>query len=173
MALQRTGASNDLGVAAIDLQGNSKGRPIGVMTGAKSFSSDIKDLVFESLALTHDGNGVFDVGDVLVYCNDNMAAMFSLPLETAIGLSFDDLIRHNFETGSGLPIEAESLEQWLESAHRMRPSKTFRSFEVDRVDNRWFLITEHTEEDDTLLIFAPKSPVRKHTKAGFSNSIRR
>ena len=113
----------------------------------------IKDLVFDSLSLTHDGIGVFDADDVLVYCNDILASMFSLPVDSATGMSFDDLIRYNYEAQSGLNIETESLPDWLDKAHRLRRSRKFRSFEVDRVDNRWFLVTEHTAGDGTMLIF--------------------
>jgi len=86
-------------------------------------------------------------------------------VETAIGMSFDGLIRYNFEARSGLLIEAESLDQWLDTAHRLRRSKTFRSFEVDHVDNRWFLVTEHTAEDDTMLIFCSEITRQKANEA--------
>ena len=129
------------------------------------FPDEIRDLVFESLSLTHDGIGVFDADDVLVYCNDNLAAMFSLPADTAIGMTFEDLIRHNYEAQSGLLIETDCLEQWLATAHRLRRGKTFRSFEVDRVDNRWFLVTEHTAEDDTMLIFCSEITRQKAHEA--------
>ena len=130
------------------------------MTTTKKFPDEIRDLVFESLSLTHDGIGVFDARDILLYCNDNMASMFSLPVESAVGMSFDELIKHNYEAKSGLLIEADSLDQWLETAHRMRRSKTFRSFEVDRVEAGkpprlkvldWTLRKQGTEPRDGLV----------------------
>lgn len=130
-----------------------------------SIPASIKDLIFESLSLTHDGIGVFDAQDNLIYCNEIMASMFSLPVETATGMSFDELIKFNFEARSGLLIEAETLDSWLEMAHRTRRSKKFRSFEVDRVDNRWFLVTEHTAADDTLLIFCSEITRQKNNEA--------
>ena len=135
------------------------------MTSAADFPSAIKDLVFESLSLTHDGIGVFDAEDVLVYCNANLAAMFSLPVETAIGMTFEELIRHNFEARSGILIDAETPEQWLQAAHRLRRSKTFRSFEVERADNRCFLVTEHTARDNTMLIFCSEITRQKAHEA--------
>ena len=135
------------------------------MTQAMTFPENIRDLVFESLSLTHDGIGVFDAEDRLVYSNRILASMFSLPVETAIGMTFDELIKYNFEAGDGLNIETDSLGDWLDVAHRLRRSRVFRSFEVDRVDNRWFLVTEHTSEDDTMLIFCSEITRQKTHEA--------
>ena len=125
----------------------------------------IKELIFESLSLTHDGIGVFSAGDILLYCNEVMAAMFGLEVDTATGKSFDELIEFCFTAKTGLAIETDKLEDWLDKAHRLRRSKKFRSFEVDHVDNRWFLVTEHTALDDTLLLFCSEITLQKRNEA--------
>lgn len=125
----------------------------------------IKDLVFESLSLTHDGIGVFDADDVLVYCNEMLASMFGLPVEKATGMTFDQLIEFSYETGEGLNIETDYLPKWLDLAHRLRRSKRFRSFEVDLVNDQWFLVTEHTTEDDSMLIFCSEITQQKQSQA--------
>ena len=50
-------------------------------------------------------------------------------------------------------------------AHRLRRSKKFRSFEVDHADNRWFLVTEHTAVDNTMLIFCSEITRQKNNEA--------
>lgn len=127
--------------------------------------AQIKELIFESLSLTHDGIGVFSAGDILVYCNNVMAAMFGLQVKSATGKSFDELIEFCYTAKTGLAIETDKLEDWLEMAHRLRRSKKFRSFEVDHVDNRWFLVTEHTAMDDTLLLFCSEITLQKKNEA--------
>ena len=126
---------------------------------------EIKELIFESLSLTHDGIGVFSAGDILVYCNEVMAAMFGLQVDTATGKSFDELIEFCYTAKTGLAIDTENLESWLDIAHRLRRSSKFRSFEVDHVDNRWFLVTEHTAADDTMLLFCSEITLQKKNEA--------
>ncbi|MDH5355167.1 MAG: diguanylate cyclase [Gammaproteobacteria bacterium] len=126
-----------------------------------TFSNEIKDLVIDSLSLTHDGIGVFDAKDTLLYCNEVMAEMFSLPASAAIGMPFDSLIKHNYQTKTGLVIETDSLSQWLSQAHKLRRSQKFRRFEVDFHGDRWFLVTEHTSADKTILMFCSEITEQK------------
>ena len=127
-------------------------------------SQEIKDLVFESLSLTHDGIGVFDADDVLVYCNPVTASMFCLPVESATGMTFDKVIESSFYSGTGLNIETDNLQAWLRKAHQLRRSKDFRSFEVDHHDGRWWLVTEHTSEDGTILMFCSEITQQKKSE---------
>ncbi len=91
--------------------------------------------------------------------------MFSLSAQQATGMSFDALIEYNFKAKAGLNIESDSISSWLDMAHKLRRSKKFRSFEVDLQDNRWFLVTEHTSEDDSILTFCSEITQQKKTDA--------
>ena len=124
----------------------------------------IKDHLIDALSLTHDGIGIFDANDILVYCNDTLASMFSMTAIDATGMSFDSLIEHNFNTNTGLNIESDSLSDWLEMAHGFRRSEKFRRFEVDFCDSRYFLVTEHTADDNSMLIFCSDITVQKRAE---------
>jgi len=113
----------------------------------------VQKQLLNSLSLTRDGIGIFDADDILVYTNSVLASMFNQPVALATGMSFDILARHSYLTQTGLKIESSSIEVWLKSAHQLRRSEKFRSFEVDCYDNRWFLVTEHTADDDSILMF--------------------
>jgi diguanylate cyclase (GGDEF)-like protein len=126
-----------------------------------SIPDEVKNLLIDALSLTHDGIGIFNSNDTLVYCNEVLASMFSLTAQRATGMSFDSLIEHNFKHKTGLNIESDSLESWLHMAHKLRRSEKFRRFEVDYHDNRWFLVTEHTSEDDSILIFCSEITEQK------------
>lgn len=125
----------------------------------------IKDYLIDALSLTHDGIGIYDANDILVYCNDTLASMFSMTAIDATGMSFDSLIEFNYSTKTGLNIESDSLSEWLEMAHGFRRSEKFRSFEIDFRDNRYFLVTEHTAEDNSILIFCSDITHQKQTEA--------
>lgn len=128
-------------------------------------SIDIKNQLVDALALTQDGIGIFDANDSLVYCNTMIANLFGLSPEQATGMTFDSLIAHSFESKSGLNIETESLPTWLANAHELRRSKKFRSFEVDFHNGRYFLVTEHTSKDNTVLTFCTEISAQKKVTA--------
>ena len=90
--------------------------------------------------------------------------MFALQVDSAIGKSFDELIENCYTAKTGLAIDTDNLENWLDVAHRLRRSKKFRSFEVDHVDNRWFLVTEHTASDNTMLLFCSEITLQKNNE---------
>ena len=124
----------------------------------------VKKQLLHGLSLTHDGIGIFDADDKLVYCNRVLASMFSLDPEQATGLTFDELVRHSFAAGSGINLDSASVDSWLRVANRLRRSKKFRSFEMDFQDGRWFLVTEHTAEDRSLLVFCSEITEQKRNE---------
>lgn len=128
----------------------------------------VKQQLLQGLTLTHDGIGIFDADDVLVYCNHVLASMFSQTAESATGQSFDFLVKHSYTTQTGVNVESSSVDGWLRMAHRLRRSKKFRSFEVDCHGDRWFLVTEHTAEDGTMLIFCSEITEQKRNEAELS-----
>ena len=127
----------------------------------ESIPDSVKRQLLNGLSLTHDGIGIFDAADRLVYCNRGLASMFSLSPEEATGLSFEELVRRSFEAGSGINLDSTSVDSWLRMASRLRRSKKFRSFEMDYQDGRWYLITEHTADDQSLLVFCSEITEQK------------
>ncbi len=130
----------------------------------ENIPDSVKKQLLHGLSLTHDGIGIFDAEDRLVYCNRVLASMFSLSPEDATGLSFEELMRHSFNSVSGVKLDSNSVESWLRMANRLRRSKKFRSFEVDYQDGRWFLVTEHTAEDKSILVFCSEITEQKRNE---------
>jgi len=86
--------------------------------------------------------------------------MFSQPVKNAIGMSFDALTRYSYTNQTGLKIQSTSTEAWLKNAHQLKRSKKLRSFNFDCHDERWFLITKHTSDENSILIFC--SEITEH-----------
>ena len=130
----------------------------------ETIPDSVKQQLLHGLSLTHDGIGIFDAEDKLVYCNRVLASMFSLGPEEAMGLSFDQLVRHSFNSVAGMNLDSSSVDSWLRMAKRLRRSKKFRSFEIDYQDGRWFLVTEHTAEDQSILVFCSEITEQKRNE---------
>lgn len=130
----------------------------------KKIPDSVKQQLLNGLSLTHDGIGIFDADDRLVYCNRVLASMFSLSPKEAMGQTFDALVRHSFTTDSGINLDSNSVDSWLRMAHRLRRSKKFRSFEMDYQDGRCFLVTEHTADDQSILVFCSEITEQKQNE---------
>ena len=122
---------------------------------------EVKNLLFEALSPT-EGIGVFDADDRMIYCNQSLASFFGLSPDMASGMTFDQLIEHSFNSGTGLNFGTDSLETWLSKAHKLRRSKKFRRFELDCNDGRWFLVKEYTAKDKCVLIACSEITQRKN-----------
>ena len=83
---------------------------------------------------------LFDEDDRLTYANESYCRLTQI--DPASRLVWSDLIRRNHRDGNGLLIETDNIEEWLAYAHKRRGSETYREFEVDAADGRWFLMTE-------------------------------
>jgi diguanylate cyclase (GGDEF)-like protein len=116
-------------------------------------SEHIQKIVFQGINLTDDCIGVFDDKDILVFCNENLAAIFDSTPKEATNKSFAELIRHCHGAANGLNIETENIEQWITDANNKRRSKCFRAFETDLKDGRWILVTEQLVEDQYIFMY--------------------
>lgn len=84
--------------------------------------------------------------DTIAYMNDALRRMLDLPPDVG---SFVDVVRHAYQSGTGPALSMEP-EAWLEMAAARRRSKPLRSFEVDMMDGRWFMVTESCIENGWL-----------------------
>lgn len=110
-------------------------------------------LLASALDLTENGIMILDRLDKVVYSNQMAAELFGYEKENIKGKEYDDLIRHAYEAQHGLSIQANDIEEWLSEAVLHRRTEVYRSFEVDSLDGRWFLIVEQLVEDDHLCLF--------------------
>ncbi|BFM14542.1 hypothetical protein R50073_07250 [Maricurvus nonylphenolicus] len=113
----------------------------------------IQKIIFQGINLTDDCLGVFDDKDMLVFCNENLARLFGLPIEKALNKYFDEIIRHCHAAPGGINIETDDIEQWIIDANQKRRSQCFRAFETDLKDGRWVLVTEQLVEDQHIFMY--------------------
>ena len=84
--------------------------------------------------------------DTIAYMNDWFRDLLNVPSHAQ---TFGDIIRHCSQTGTGVSLSKEP-EEWLKMAALKRRSASHRSFEIDTVDGRWFMVNETCIENGWL-----------------------
>lgn len=100
----------------------------------------------EFLGLSDDGYAVFSADDRLVYCNNKYAELWDLHPQKDLYIHWDDVLRNNFRLGRGINVSSGDIEEFIKYTHKVRRSRTYRLFEVDFMDGRWFLFSEQMNE---------------------------
>jgi diguanylate cyclase (GGDEF)-like protein/PAS domain S-box-containing protein len=113
----------------------------------------IEKIIIESLALTKDGVGIFNRDDRLIYCNEAIGRLFGMSAEEALNKSFSELSADCFNRSKGIKIEFTTIEAWLSNASAKRRSCSYRTFEVDTQEDKWFLVTEQIVHNDYLYMY--------------------
>ena len=104
---------------------------------------DISQLLSVFVAQSNSGYAIYDEKDVLIYANQVYAVeLLEERPESIIGKTYSQIIDHAYTEKKGLVIETENIQEWLDHAQGKRWKKKFRTFEIDLLDGRWFLVTE-------------------------------
>lgn len=102
----------------------------------------IDRILFKAIELTNDAIGIFDENDQVVFCNQSFAEIFAQSEASTLNLTFEQLIRSCFDRKAGVKIDSTCINTWLEMAAEKRRSSSYRSFEIDTCDDRWFRLSE-------------------------------
>ncbi len=132
--------------------------------------SNINKLLSAALDLTENGIMILNKDDVVVYCNQMASELFGYHSHEINGKEYQGLIRHAYETQTGLSIQSHDIDQWLTDAMLLRRTEVYRSFEVDSLDGRWFLIVEQLLEDDHLCVFFYDQTVNREAQEELAHS---
>ncbi len=112
----------------------------------------LSQLLLRYVELSDNGMGILDAENVFVFHNKALADMLGFAGASMQGRSHDDMMTLMFHHRAGIHIEAPTLDAWLSQVHARLRSAPFRSFEVDRVDGRWLMITEQVLECGALIM---------------------
>ncbi|MGK0306155.1 MAG: diguanylate cyclase (GGDEF)-like protein [Gammaproteobacteria bacterium] len=120
------------------------------------------------LNVTQDGYAIFSAEDILIGCNQAYADILYIDFDQIIGQSFNQLCRIAFKNQQGPKFETIDIEQWLKTAHTKRRTEEFRIFEVDLMDERWFLMSEQLLPSGELLLQAKNISTQKGIELSLS-----
>ena len=89
---------------------------------------------------------------MLIYANYPYRDMFCMPQKIDLNCNFNEMVYHAFKEKRGIHIESEHIDDWLAYVATVRRGRPYRVFEVDLVDGRWFLFSEHLSSDGELMV---------------------
>jgi PAS domain S-box-containing protein len=92
---------------------------------------------------------LFDPEDRLVFAGDMFATIYDVQPGRR---TFDDIMRHCFDAGTGPIFGTKDVDEWLAVANIKRRSRPRRLFELDLVDARRFMAQETTYGEGWLLL---------------------
>ena len=113
---------------------------------------DMLWLMNELLEHSPDAFGVFDNHDRLVLCNQNMAAIWGLSKEQALGQNHSELIKRAYELGQTVNIETEDIDEWIADIRSRQRAQKHRVFESDWRDGTWVQVSELLLDNDFLVM---------------------
>ncbi|GGX53394.1 GGDEF domain-containing protein [Undibacterium squillarum] len=83
---------------------------------------------------------LFDQHDILRAANPPFCETYGG--RTDGSMSWQQLMRENYEQQRGVRIRADDIDAWIRSAYSRRGKEAFRGFEADLTDGRWIWMTE-------------------------------
>jgi len=113
---------------------------------------DLCKTIVQALEGSQDGVAVFDAEDHICFINPPMASILGFQVEDVVGLSFEQIFRNAFAKKTGVAIQTENIDDWIEQALNKRRCQMFRSFEVEHRSKSWFLISEQQNVNGYILV---------------------
>ena len=114
---------------------------------------------------TMNGIIVFDRDDQIIFCNQASSNMFGFSNNNDLhGKTFDQIMTHCYDSQSGVIIETDDLNSWLKYAKDKRRSESYRNFDVDLHDGRWFLISEQLVNKDCIVMISTDITDKKNAE---------
>lgn len=95
---------------------------------------------------------LYDLTDRLRYANRAFRSTFALDEHETP--SWEEIMRRNIGAGLGTIVGSMEFESWLTSTKSRRGKVSFRAFEMDQSDGRWFWMTETVDPDGWMLCIA-------------------
>ena len=133
---------------------------------SKNYSNQLKAIFSEFVIDTMNGIIVFDGKDQIIFCNKIVAQMYGITdCRYLHGKTFNQMANHCYQTKTGLIINTDDLDAWLVYASNKRRNQTYRCFEIDLHDGRWFQISEQLVQDNCIVMIATDITDKKNAES--------
>ncbi len=134
-------------------------------------SASVNQLIIEALLASKDGVGVFNQDDLLIFCNEPLAKDFGFTVDEVIGKSFEEMMRLSYLSGAGVHVENDDLEGLIERAKQSRLKLGYTSFESDRANGDWTLVSRLRTEDGHIFLYTQDITELKKTEASLRETL--
>lgn len=131
----------------------------------KNNTDQLIALFSEFLRDTMNGILVFDGNDRIIFCNQSATSIYELTdSNDLLGKTFDQMVKHCHKSKTGIVIDTDDLNSWLEYANTKRRSKTYRRFEIDLHNGSWYLVSEQLVENNCIVMICTDITDKKNAE---------
>ncbi len=109
-------------------------------------SSNLKNVLTESLCCNGQAVAIFSPNDVLLFANETFRNLFKVDNHTD-SPNFESIMRNCFINREGLIINTDDFEIWISNVQQKRLSSSKRVFESDFHDGTWMLVNETIDNE--------------------------
>ena len=132
----------------------------------------LNELIIKALKASQDGVGVYDQNDIMVFCNDTVARIMGYEASQAIGRSFEENLRHSWETGSGVIADDGDVDGMIRRAKQSMKTQGFSTFESDTVSGEWNQVSRVKTEDGCTFMYSTNITKLKSTENSLRDALR-
>lgn len=133
---------------------------------SEHYSNQLKTIFSEFVIDTMNGIIVFDGSDRIIFCNNAAARIYGLKNTSYLHeKTFSQMATHCYHTNTGVIIDTDDLDTWLEYAKSKRRSEKYRRFEIDLHDGSWHQISEQLVDNNCIVMISTDITDKKNAEA--------
>lgn len=131
----------------------------------------IQPLVMESLKSSHDGFGIYDKNDVLIFCNEALARHFCLTPEQANGKTFSEMLTYLHDSYHGLAIAKDEIHDFVKKAHKLPTGTESFTYESNIFKGKHLLVSEVLASNGELFVYTSDITKLKQTEIALREAL--
>jgi len=132
--------------------------------------SIIQALLLDNILNTNDAISVFGPDDTIMFSNQTFASLYNLTVPEINGQLWQHCVKQSFDKKVGLQYDTKNIDDWLDKANQLRRSGIQRTFEINTLDNRWFLCNETTNEQGYIVFHGIENTRSKQLEIELKNT---
>ncbi len=138
----------------------------------EQYPTQITNMILESLQASSDGVGVFNQDDVLVFCNDPLAAAFGFSRRDALGLTFEQMLRISAASKTGVKADDGDVDAMVARALVARKKKGFSAFDSDHSNGNWTHVSRLRTDNNVVFVYTSDITALKKTESELKEALR-
>jgi len=136
----------------------------------ENIPSIIQALLLDNILNTNDVIAVFGPDDTILFSNKTFAALYNADVSQINGSKWDDCVKQSFIANKGLRYDTDDIDQWLLKAHKLRRADRQRTFEINTLDDQWYLCNETTNDQGYIVFHGIENTHSKQLEIALKNS---
>ena len=136
----------------------------------ENIPSIIQALLLDNILNTNDAIAVFGPDDTIVFSNKTFATFYDASVSQINHRKWQDCVKQSFNAKKGLKYDTDDIDQWILNASKNRRVERQRTFEINTLDDNWFLCNETTNDQGYIVFHGIENTNNKKLEIALINS---